>query len=117
MLWGLTAVALALIAGSSALGLTALTILGFVVLHGMQNLWRPITTSRIYSLVEASKGATVLSVESQMHRLATIVLAPLFGWLIDSAAGDLWPAFTLAAAIALLFWWRGAASWPAHRNR
>ncbi len=101
-LWILLAGVLVVLAFSSAAHVAALAIVAFVALHVLQNLWRPILTSRIYSQVESGRGATLLSIESQSHRVATVVLAPLFGWLVDST-GSFGAAAGLAAAVAVGF--------------
>ena len=99
---------LVLLAASTGAGVSSLAIAAFVALNVLQNLWRPILTSRIYAEVEPARGATLLSIESQSHRIATVVLAPLFGWLVDTG-GSFAPAAALAAAVALAFRLRGAA--------
>ena len=108
-LWGFAAVVFLVLGAASVVPLSSVAILGFAALYMLQNLWRPILTSRIYGQLEASaeqaKGATVLSVESQAQRLATIALAPLFGWLFD-VTGSFWSIAGLAAVIALGFWRR-----------
>ncbi len=106
-LWGLLVAALVVLAVASAAGAgagagAAVAIAGFVALNVLQNLWRPILTSRIYGEVEPARGATLLSIESQSHRLATVVLAPLFGALVD-AGGSFAPAAALGAVVALGF--------------
>lgn len=80
--------------------------LGFVVLAVLQNLWRPLQLARLDDAGEERLGATTLSIEAQLKALATVVLAPAFGWAIDAASGDgsaLWPlvAGALVCAIAL----------------
>lgn len=62
---------------------------GFVVLAMLQNLWRPLLVSRIDEQAEAESGATVMSVEAQAQSLATMVFAPLVGWLVDAQAARL----------------------------
>ena len=55
----------------------------FVGLAILQNFWRPILISRFDAQSTPDMGATVLSIEAQAKSLATIVLAPLLGWLVD----------------------------------
>ena len=107
-LWGIVAVVFLVLSGASAMQLWSVVIVSFVALYMLQNLWRPILTSRVYGQVEEAKGATMLSVESQTQRLSTIALAPLFGWMFDTT-GSLWPIAGLAAVIALGFWGRSPA--------
>jgi MFS family permease len=93
-------------------------ITAFVLLHVIQNLWRPILLGRFDAGSSEDQGATVLSIESQARRVATIVIAPLLGLAIDLVkAGDLggpfWPVGVVGAGAALLFLvtsWRPAAS-------
>lgn len=107
-LWGVNALV--------GLGLTAMAFRGFlpgvaaafVAMYVLQNVWRPILISRFDAHSEASRGATVLSVESQAHRAATMVVAPLLGWWVDRVSahgpgGEFWPVGAVAAAAALLF--------------
>lgn len=109
LLWSLTA---ALFVGFLVGELTqfvSISIATFVLLHVVQNLWRPILISRIDSATDHANSAVTLSVESQARRMATIVLAPLFGFAIDatshgdaSQAGIYWPIAVVGAAIAIL---------------
>ena len=101
-LWSSLALAFAAMALADATGLHVVTMLAFVALHVLQNLWRPILTSRIYAEVDKTQGATVLSLESQAHRLAAVILAPTFGWLADTTSA-FWPMACVGLAIAVLF--------------
>ena len=58
-------------------------VLGFLVVHVAQNLWRPLLVSRLDAQRGDLSAATLLSVESQSRRLATMVLAPLLGAAVD----------------------------------
>jgi MFS family permease len=60
------------------------TIVVFVLLAVAQNFWRPVLISRFDTHGDALQGATLLSLESQAKSLATMVLAPLFGFCIDA---------------------------------
>ena len=60
-----------------------IAIAGFVLLHLVENLWRPVQLSRYDAFAGGAKGATVLSVESQGKSLAMFLLAPLVGFLVD----------------------------------
>ena len=81
----------------------------FVLLHVLQDLWRPALISRIDAFGEESQGATVLSIESQGRRVATMALAPLLGVAMDVAknqglgGGPFWPIGVLGVAVGLLF--------------
>lgn len=89
--------------------LAAISIGAFVMLHVVQNLWRPILISRIDVATDNNNSAVTLSVESQARRLMTIVLAPLFGFAIDTtsqadaaSSGIYWPIAVVGATAALL---------------
>lgn len=90
----------------------ALTILGFVLLYTLQNLWRPVLISRFDAHSDAKQGATVLSIESQAKSVATMVIAPVLGFVIDTVkarewstgkGGEFWPVGVVGGVIALLF--------------
>jgi MFS family permease len=76
----------------------------FVALESMRNVWRPVAITRIDNETQASKGATMLSIESQAKAAGTMVLAPLAGLAVDRFAVSpqqpaLWAAAALGAAI------------------
>lgn len=78
----------------------------FVLLHVLQNLWRPILISRFDDQSEADEGATVLSIESQSQRLATSIIAPLVGLMLDAVIhyqlpGQFWPIGIVGALATL----------------
>ncbi len=56
----------------------------FVALAILQNIWRPVLISRFDAQSTPDMGATVLSIEAQAKSLATIIFAPLLGWLVDA---------------------------------
>ena len=84
-------------------------IMAFVLMHVLQNLWRPALISRIDAFGEESQGATVLSIESQGRRVATMALAPVLGVAMDAAqsqgigAGPFWPIGVVGVVVGLLF--------------
>jgi len=96
---------------ASRFGATPAVLIGFVALHVLQNLWRPILTSRVYETIDEVQGATILSIESQSQRLGMIILAPLFGWMVDTSGGAVWPLGLFGGAVALtvLVWRRSDA--------
>jgi MFS family permease len=96
--------AAALFTGILAFGwfdLAPLLIAAFVLLHVLQNLWRPVLISRFHAFGEESRMATVLSVESLAKRIGIMILAPVAGIAIDNA-GSLWPIGALGAAICVV---------------
>ena len=107
-LWGVNAAVFALLTWSAYREILPLVALTFLVLHVLQNFWRPILISRFDAGTRAAHGATVLSIESQAHRAATMVIAPLVGWAIDAVrlhgpGGAFWPLGLVGAAAALVF--------------
>ena len=80
----------------------------FVGLAILQNFWRPGLISRFNAQSTPEMGATILSIEAQSKSLATIILAPLLGWLVDSV-GNFSPVGIVGSciAIAILVAYRG----------
>lgn len=72
----------------------------FVGLAILQNFWRPGLISRFNAQSTPEMSATVLSIEAQSKSLATIVLAPSLGWLVD-VVGGFWPVGVIGTLIAL----------------
>ena len=72
----------------------------FVCLAILQNFWRPGLISRFNAQSTPEMSATVLSIEAQSKSLATIVLAPSLGWLVDVVDG-FWPVGVIGTLIAL----------------
>ncbi len=114
-LWVGNAGAYAAIVAAAWIGSVALAVAGFVLLHVLQNLWRPILIGRVDAVADSSLGATTLSVESQAQRLATMVLAPLLGWVIDSGptgVARFWPIGAVGLLIAVCALWRAPRAAP-----
>jgi len=92
-----------------------LAILAFLLLHVVQNLWRPVLISRFDAWGSERYGATLLSVENQAKSLATMALAPSLGLAVDAVVagglgGDFWPVALVGLVIGLgfaLLGWRG----------
>ncbi len=110
-LWWLLALTFLGMFAASRFGATSTVLIGFVALHVLQNLWRPILTSRVYETIDEAQGATILSIESQSQRLGMIILAPLFGWMVDTSGGAVWPLGLFGGVVALtvLVWRRSDA--------
>ena len=82
-------------------------VIGFIALALIQNLWRPILISRFDAFASETKGATVLSIESQAKSVSTMIVAPILGVVVDftqgrSLGGEFWPVAAVAAVIALI---------------
>ncbi len=108
-LWAVNTAVFALLAWAAYRELLPIVIAAFVVLHVLQNVWRPILISRFDAHSRASQGATVLSIESQAQRAATMVAAPLLGGAVDlvrayGVGGAFWPIGAVGGAVALVFW-------------
>ncbi len=103
-LWGALAVLLLIMTPAMFLRSYWIMIPGFVLLHMLQNLWRPILISRIDSHGSESQGATLLSIESQAKSIATMALAPLLGFFVDAATkrewGEFWPVGMVGLVVA-----------------
>ncbi|MBI9070858.1 MAG: MFS transporter [Melioribacteraceae bacterium] len=85
----------------------------FILLHILQNFWRPMHISRFDSHSTEKEGAVILSIESQSKSFATAILAPIFGFLIDfsisfSIGGEFWLIAICASAISVFFYIRSA---------
>ncbi len=105
-LWlGLSGVWAVVLAGALARSFS-LMILGFVALHLLESLWRPVILARLDDASEDHRGATLLSVESQSRSLMTMALAPLLGALVDlsvsTGAPDWAPVGAVGLSIAVL---------------
>ena len=87
----------------------AASIAAFVLLHALQNLWRPILITRIDQVTDNQNSAVALSIESQSRRLATVCFAPIFGLAIDTtraaspnAHGIYWPIAVVGILVGLV---------------
>ncbi len=76
----------------------ALAIVMFLLLEMLQNLWRPVQITRFDTYSDPSKGATILSIDSQAKSVFTMLVAPLLGYIVDHAG--FWPIGLLGTAIA-----------------
>ncbi len=86
---------------------TAALIVAFVLLHVLQDMWRPVLMARFDSYADEAQAATVLSIESQAQRFATMLLAPLIGLAIDATqsggpGGPFWPIGAVGLVVGLL---------------
>ena len=99
--------AVLLVAGLS--NLSVVLILAFVILYVLQDAWRPVLISRFDEHSTEEQGATILSIESQSRRFATMIVAPLMGLAIDTVqqeqigAGAFWPIGVIGVIVGLAF--------------
>ena len=89
-------------------GAATLLIVAFVLLHVLQDLWRPVLISRFDEYGSEAQGATILSIESQSRRFVTMLLAPAIGLAVDTAqtqslGGAFWPIGVVGVVVGLLF--------------
>jgi len=82
-------------------------ITAFVGLDALHNIWRPLQLGRFDTCGTEEQGATLLSIESQARRLATVVAAPLLGYAVDTVqasglGGPFWPVGVLGTMVAVL---------------
>jgi MFS family permease len=109
MLWGWSVVIFLVLLPAMYFGIHWIMITGFVVLYVIQNLWRPVLISRFNAHSDKSKGATILSIESQAKSSSTMIIAPVLGLAIDLARShkigesEFWPVGVLGLVIALGF--------------
>lgn len=68
-------------------GYHIIEVLIFIVLAILQNLWRPILISRCSSKINTYETATILSIESQVKSLFTMMVAPVLGFIVDYTGG------------------------------
>lgn len=126
-LWGVSVVVFAAMTLAGVGGWMPLLALAFVALHVLENVWRPVLISRFDAHGSALQGASLMSIESQARRVATMVVAPVLGVAVDAvgarAAGSsvavsdpiaggeawgvanpLWPVGALGLVCSLAFW-------------
>ena len=107
-LWGISVLVFAGLTISGFTGLLVGTVVAFVALNVLHNLWRPVLISRFDTHGSAIQGASLLSVESQARRVATMIMAPILGYGVDAAiAADSvnpwWPVGALGLLCSILF--------------
>jgi len=82
---------------------------GFMVLYILENLWRPVLISRFDDYCSEAQGATVLSIESQSRSVATMLIAPVVGVIVDFVKSnqigksEFWPVAVLGLVISVVF--------------
>ncbi|MCR9295942.1 MAG: MFS transporter [bacterium] len=105
--WAVTAMLYGCVIIGSLLNVTGVVVAAFSGLIILQNVWRPILIGRIDERADSTFGATILSIESQTQRIATMLLAPLIGIAMDwtgahfTASSAWWPLGALGASVSL----------------
>lgn len=108
LLWAVYAVLFAGLAVVAFYQINAALIAAFVLLDVVHNLWRPVQLGRFDTHGRETQGATLLSIESQVRRVGTALLAPLLGFAVDTVeasdrGGPFWPVGVVGAMTALGF--------------
>ena len=108
VLWALCSLVFAAIALAAWHDVLAGVIVGFVLLHVLQNFWRPVLICRVDRESPEAQRATVLSIESQAKSVSTMIVAPVLGLAVDLVrrhgfGGAFWPVGALGAVVALGF--------------
>ena len=107
LLWKVAFVLYIVLIPSLFFGYYYIAVVGFIILSLLQNFWRPILISRFDAYATETKGATVLSIESQAKSVSTMIVAPILGIAVDfvrgqSMGGEFWPVATIAAVVTLI---------------
>lgn len=107
-LWGSAAVLFLGMACASFFQFDFALIVVFVLLDVLQNLWRPLQLGRLDTYGREEQGALLLSIESQMRRVSTVVMAPVMGLSVDlvvahNLGGPFWPVGLFGVVVTLLF--------------
>jgi hypothetical protein len=108
ILWLANVVVFAALTLAGAFDWLVVMIVAFVLMHALHNFWRPVLISRFDVHGTEEQGASLLSIESQAHRGATMVLAPLLGLAVDrvavaGAGGTYWPVGALGLLASVVF--------------
>lgn len=104
-LWAVNLATFGLLLIAACFGWMLVACVAFVFLHVNQNVWRPVLISRFDDHAEPSEGATILSIESQSQRFATMLVAPIIGAATDITRGSEFELVPVAVAgtLACLF--------------
>lgn len=108
-LWWVYAGAFAAILGGAWFRAFSLVVLAYLVIHIIQNVWRPLLVSRFDELCQESQQATILSIESQSRRVAAMIFAPILGYALErskhasNGSLELWPVGALGLSLALIW--------------
>jgi len=83
----------------------SIAVILFVLVHILQNIWRPVLISRFHLFSTDRDGATVLSIESQAKSFGAMIFAPIAGAVVDYVkihgwGGEFWPVAVLGAGIS-----------------
>ncbi len=108
MLWGVNAAVFGVLLAAAWFDAWLALSAAFIALHALHNVWRPILISRFDIHGEETQGASLLSLESQAQRVATVVIAPVLGLAVSrigdhGPGGAFWPVGAIGLIAALGF--------------
>lgn len=106
-LWVLFALAYGVMLVGALVSAQFILVLAFLLLYALEAAWRPILLARFDMASEEKRGATLLSIESQVRSLVAMVLAPGLGWIVDMATGQeevlaSWPVATWGLIVGVI---------------
>ena len=99
VLWFLASCLYGIMTLGLILNLTFVTILTFIILLMMLNIWKPVLVSRVNTYCPGERAATTLSIESQSKSFVAMVLAPAIGLAIDSIGMPSFAVFGLVVSV------------------
>jgi MFS family permease len=107
-LWWLFTLAFVALLPATWWDLHGVTIVIFIGLFILQNLFRPVLMSRFDTCCSDGEQATILSLEAQAKSLATLFLAPIVGLAVDLVqqsewGGAFWPVAVVGCLAGLTF--------------
>jgi len=110
-IWGITLLTYLLLIPLLYFEIYLPAVILFVVLFLLQNFWRPMQISRFDNFATEEEGATVLSIESQAKSFVTMLIAPLFGFLVDLTLNnnlgcEFWMIAFVGTVISIFFYFR-----------
>jgi MFS family permease len=85
-----------------ALKITVISLLLFLLIYLIQNIWRPLLVSRLNACSKPEQAATTLSIESQTKSTAAMIIAPVLGLAVDHLG--IWSVGAFGCLISLFFW-------------
>ncbi len=82
--------------------MSALSILVFLLIYMLQNIWRPLLVSRLNACSKPEQSATTLSIESQAKSTVAMIAAPVLGLAADHFG--IASVAVLGCAVSAAFW-------------
>lgn len=99
MLWLLSVLAYGIMLVGALISIELVMVLAFLLLYALEAAWRPILLARFDMASEVKRGATLLSIESQVRSVVAMILAPALGLFIDEVtrSGEVLASWPVAA--------------------